>query len=208
MRVGVTGGMGSGKTSLAGLLAARGAQVVDADRLTHQVIERPAVREALKDAFGADLEGADGQLNRRELGHRAFADENTWRRLDQIVRAPLEAELWQQVAHAESVGGQRVVVVDAALLFEWGVQDRFDALVVVVADEATRLRRVAARLQLTKEEARRRLQRQVAPGEQTRQADFVVCNDGSLADLELAADRVWQHLLQARDAGTKRPWRG
>lgn len=208
MRVGVTGGMGSGKTSLAGLLAARGAQVVDADRLTHQVIERPAVREALKAAFGADLEGADGKLNRRELGHRAFADENTWRRLDQIVRTPLEAELWQQVAHAESVGGERVVVVDAALLFEWGVQDRFDALVVVVADEATRLRRVAARLQLTKEEARRRLQRQVAPGEQTRQADFVVCNDGSLADLELAADRVWQQLLQARDAETKRPWRG
>lgn len=187
--------MGSGKSSLARFFAEWGAALVDADRVTHQVLERPAVISGLQKVFGADIVGEDGALNRPEVGRRAFASKQGWQLLNQVVRPPLEMRLWEEIDRALAEGN-RPVVVDAPLLFEWASQERFDAIVVVDADEELRSERVKARSGLTDGEIRQRMAYQMPAAEKKRQADFVIENNGDLVDLERQARELWQVLQQ------------
>ncbi|MFH1571702.1 MAG: dephospho-CoA kinase [Gemmatimonadota bacterium] len=186
--VGITGGIGAGKSTLARLLAERGATVVDADRVGHEIVERPAVRAQLRAAFGSGILDSDGHLNRRELGRRAFADADSLRRLNAIVRPHLEPELWRQVETAAAAGAE-IVVVDAPLILEWQIQERFDALVAVVAGPEQRRRRVQAR-GLEAGEFDRRAPTQASTAAQVAAAHHVVENDGDLTSLATAADRL------------------
>ena len=187
--------MGSGKSTLARLFEKRGAILVDADQIGHEVIERPQIRRELKAAFGDEIEGADGSLNRRELGRRAFADEANRERLNRIVHPPLEVELWKQIDRAAGPDGNNIVVVDAALIFEWGKLDRFDAIVVVFAEEQVQIERVAQRQHLSWSEIQKRLAAQMPVVEKVKQADFVVENNGSVRELQKKAAELWGELV-------------
>lgn len=197
MIVGITGGIGSGKSSLARLLAARGAALVDADRIGHQVLGRPEVRQALVAVFGPRIALADGCIDRRELARRAFASQEGHEQLTRIVRPPLEEALWREIDAAEGPGRERLVVVDAALIFEWGVEKHFALIVAVDAPEELRLRRAAARQGLSQEEIRRRLAWQLPAAEKAARAHLVVENNGSPEELEQAASQLWDRLQRA-----------
>ncbi|MCC7264464.1 MAG: dephospho-CoA kinase [Candidatus Latescibacteria bacterium] len=200
MLIGVTGGIGSGKSTLARLLAQRGAVLIDADRLGHQVLEDRSVVEALVAAFGAAIVGEGGQVLRRELGRLAFGSSEGFARLNRIVRPFLETLLWTEIGRAEGPARDQVVVVDAALIYEWEVAERFDLMVVVDAPEALRCQRAAARQGLSEEEVRRRMAWQLPAAEKVARAEVVVENTGPVAELELKADEIWQHIrtLQAQ----------
>ena len=196
MRVAVTGNIGSGKTTFASMLAALGAVRVDADVLARMVVdESPVLRQRLAEAFGADLLDGDGRLDRRALGRRALADSVSRQRLEELVRPHLEPRIWQALAAAEAEA--RVVVFDAPLLFEWGLEDRFDVVVLVTAAaETADARVVAGRGVSTEEVAERRaaLRRTT----QRQGVDFVVDNDGSLDDLRRAAAQIAAAVQQRR----------
>lgn len=194
MLVGITGGIGSGKSSLARLLAKRGAALVDADHLGHQVLEIPEVIAALVRTFGAAIADSQGKVVRKELGKLAFASQEGFEGLSRIVRPFLETRLWEEVAGAEGPARDRLVVVDAALIFEWGVQSRFDLIVVVDASESLRRQRAAARQGLSEEEVRKRMAWQLPAREKAACADLVVRNEGAMEELEQAADLVWQQI--------------
>lgn len=194
MLVGITGGIGSGKSTLARLLAQRGAALVDADRLGHQVLEMPEVGAALAQAFGAQITDEQGKVRRRELGRRAFASSEGFAQLSQIVRPFLEPLLWQEIARAEGPAGEQLVIVDAALIYEWGVADRFDLLIAVDAPIPLRRQRAAARQGLSEEEVERRMAWQLPGSEKAARADLLVQNAGALADLEKAAEEVWRRI--------------
>lgn len=194
MLVGITGGIGSGKSTLARLLAGRGAVLVDADRLGHQVLELPQVGAALVQAFGGRITGEHGEVRRRELGRLAFASAEGFAQLNQIVRPFLEPLLWQEIARAEGPAGDRLVIVDAALIYEWGVAERFDLMIAVDAPRHLRRRRAAARQGLTEEEVERRMSWQLSAHEKAARADLVVQNAGTLAELEQAAEGVWRRI--------------
>ena len=194
MIIGITGGIGSGKSSLARALEKRGAVLVDADRIGHQVIEGPEVRAALKAAFGEDIADREGRLKRRELGRRAFADPAARERLNRIVHPPLATELWGQVERAAGPAGENIVVVDAALIFEWGELHRYDIIVVVDAAESVRVGRVTRSLGLSEAEVGQRMASQMPVAEKVARADVVVENNGTLPELEECADRLWQQL--------------
>ena len=187
--------MGSGKSSLARLFAEWGAALIDADRLTHQVLERPGVISGLQEAFGVDVVREDGQLDRSEVGRRAFASKRGWQLLNQVVRPPLEKRLWEEVEQMVTAEN-RPVVVDAPLLFEWESQERFDAVVVVDADEALRIERVKERSGLREGEIRQRMAYQISAAEKKKRAGFVVRNNGNWDDLIKKAREVWQVLQQ------------
>jgi dephospho-CoA kinase len=189
--------MGSGKTTLARLLEKRGAILVDADRIGHEIIERPQVRRALESAFGEDILHADGALNRRELGRRAFADEAGRACLNRIVHPSLAEELWKQVDRASGSHKKNIVVVDAALIFEWGELGRFDVIVVVHADEEGRFERVSQRHHLGGKEIRQRLSSQLPVAEKIARADFVVENNGTVRELEEKAAELWDRLVES-----------
>ena len=187
--------MGSGKSSLAQLFAEWGAALVDADKLTHQVLQRPEVMAGLQEAFGDDVVGRDGRLDRPEVGRRAFASQRGWRLLNQVVRPPLEKRFWEEVERLQAAEN-RMVVVDAPLLFEWESRERFDVIVVVDADEGLRIERVKVRSGLTDAEIRQRMAYQMPAAEKKRQADFVVYNNGDPGDLQRQAKKLWLVLRQ------------
>lgn len=198
MLVGITGQMGAGKSTLARLLEERGARVIDADQIGHEVLTQPSVKKALAQAFGEEVVGDDGRVDRRTLARCAFADPEAVSRLNRIVGMPLNRELWRRVQRDRG-GGERTVVVDAALLIEWGMHERFDAIVVVTtADDETVLERLERSRGLTRSEIARRLEAQSTVAEKLAVADFVVHNDGDLESLVKHAEDLWRELERLR----------
>lgn len=197
--VGVTGGIGSGKSTFARLLERLGGTLVDADRVGHQVLLVPEVAAALIEVFGPQIADEQGQIVRRELGRCAFATAAGYAQLNRIVRPALEAQLWEEVDRQCAATGDGVVIVDAALIYEWDVQDRFDLIVAVDAPEPLRCRRAAARQGLSEAEVLRRMDWQLPAQEKVGRADIVVHNDGFLEDLAARSELVWRRIsAQAR----------
>ena len=197
MLVGITGGIGSGKSAFSGLLVDRGALGVDADLVAREVADDPAVIQQLKEAFGEDLLDNEGKLDRRELGRRAFVSDQGGQRLEEIMRPPLAHAIWRKLERALHSAGSGVVVFDASLIYEWGSEARFDRVVVVDADEEIRVSRALARGGLQEAEIRERMARQMDPLEKKARADYVVDNNGSLGDLAVQANRLWGELTLA-----------
>jgi len=194
MLVGITGGIGSGKSSFAQMLADRGGIRIDADQVAREVAEYPVVVLQLQEVFGADVLNGEDRLDRRELGRRAFVSEETSQRLEQIMRPPLAQAIWQKLKQASQVPENSLVLLDASLIYEWGSQARFDRIVVVDADEDKRVARAIARGGLREEEIRKRMARQMDPAEKRQRADYVVYNNGDLTDLLACAEVVWREL--------------
>lgn len=191
LRIAITGGMGAGKSLLAGWLRAAGLEVLDADEIGREVVEENAglLRE-LADAFGAEILDAAGRLDRAGLGRRAFASAGTRERLEALVFPYLDTRLSKRLEAARGPA----VFVDAALVFEWGMAGRFDEVWTVTAPPGTRLARAARRLGLTSAEGAARLARQLPQEEKVRRAHRVLDNEGPSLRLWEQADRELQRL--------------
>src|SRR5512143_4343152 len=144
LRVGVTGSIGTGKSTVAAMLAARGAWVVDADRIGHALQEPgTACHRQIVEAFGAEILDANGGIDRRRLGARVFADPEARRRLEAIMHPAIWEACQREVCRAEAAGAP-FGVVDAPLILETGQRHRFDVIVVVAAPEEVQMQRLAA----------------------------------------------------------------
>lgn len=190
--IGLTGAVGAGKSTVSAELALAGALVIDVDRMGHDVLAEPDVRDAVVRELGPDVTGADGALDRRALAARVFVDRSALARLEAIVH-PAVAQRLRTALDAARSSAARAVVVDCALLFEGGLAPLCDATVVVETDEALRLRRVAASRGWTEDETRRRESAQLPASEKAARADRVLRNDGTPDELRA---RV-RHLLDA-----------
>lgn len=211
LRVGLTGGIGSGKSTVGQLLAEHGAVVIDSDVLARDAVapETSGLADVVV-AFGPDVLSDDGALDRPAMAARVFSDPEARRRLERIVHPRVRA----RAAEIErSAGPDSIVVHDIPLLVETGRRGDFDVVVVVDVSPEAQLARLKAR-GLTEDEARARIAAQAERGERLAVADVVVPNDGSLEDLRGAVDRLWSRLLaRARTvergrAGDEPPARG
>jgi dephospho-CoA kinase len=185
--VGLTGGLGAGKTSVARGLAQSGARIVDADRLGHQVLEDPRVRAELAEAFGKDVLGADGRVHKDELGRRAFADAPSLARLNAISHPRLLTLLRAALQGFAAAGVRGLVVLEAALLVEWDLGAWCDEVVVVTAPRELRAARAGQARGLSPAEVEARLSAQLPEDIRVGYADRVLVNDGSL---DVLAERV------------------
>jgi dephospho-CoA kinase len=192
--VGLTGGIGAGKSVVAGRLAELGAVVIDSDRLAREVVEpgTDGLREVVEE-FGREVLGPDGALDRPALGRLVFGDDAARRRLEAIVHPRVRARSAELIAAAPP---DAVVVNDIPLLVESGIGAGFDLVVVVLAGEETRLRRLAGARGMTVEEARARMAAQATDEQRRAAADVVLDNDGSREDLLAAVDRLWYERLR------------
>ena len=194
--VGLTGGIGSGKSAVAARLAAHGAVVIDADRLAREVVA--AGTEGLADvvaAFGPDVLASDGGLDRPALAGRVFGDDAARRRLEAIVHPRVRARTAELVAAAPP---DAIVVNDVPLLVEAGLAAAYEVVVVVLADEATRVARLVRDRGMAEEEAYARIRAQATDEQRRAVADMVITNDGSLDDLAARVDEVWAELVGRR----------
>ena len=207
MWIAVTGNIGSGKSTLARMLEQRGAQRVDADVLSRQMVEESVpLRRELAEAFGVDILNEDGQLNRRELAIRALANRSGWQRIESIVRPHLEPVLLAHLSGAESAASDMggVVVLDAPLVFEWGIEDWFERVFLVVADPVAATKRITESRQISLAEIHQRQAAQLSATEHWTDRSTVceiVDNNGSLNDLRTMADEIWSTLVSPRTAG-------
>lgn len=192
MRVGLTGGVGSGKSTVAALLAEHGAVIIDADAIAREVVEpgTPGF-DAVVARFGADVVGSDGRLDRPRLASIVFADEAALADLNGIVH-PLIGQRTAELMAAAPDGA--VVVYDVPLLVENDLAAGFDVVVVVEAGLETRLERLEAR-GLPEADARARIAAQATDEQRRAVADEVVVNDGTREDLAAAVGAVWARLV-------------
>ena len=180
MRVlGLTGGIGSGKSTVSQMFAEYGAEVVDADQIAREVVApgQPAL-QAIKEAFGAAVIRPDGRLDRTRLGGLIFRDPASRARLNTITHPRIQERLQQEVEVRRPRDG--ILILDIPLLYETGRGDMVEAVIVVWVDRVTQLRRLIDRAGLTANEAAQRLAAQMSLDEKRSRADYVIDNTGSL----------------------------
>ncbi|MCS6929919.1 MAG: dephospho-CoA kinase [Saprospiraceae bacterium] len=178
LRVGITGGIGSGKTTVCRLFAALGIPVYDADYWAKWLVEHdPHVREAVRTLLGDEAYDAEGRYNRSYVAQRVFSDPHLLHALNTIVHPAVERHSgnWHEQQRAS---GCPYTLKEAALLVESGNYRSLDALVVVTAPEAVRIQRVMQRDGLSEDAVRARMQRQMSDVEKIALADYVIVNDG------------------------------
>jgi dephospho-CoA kinase len=194
-RVGLTGGIGSGKSTVAALLAEHGAVVVEADRLAREVLASgtPGLARVVR-RFGSDVLARDGALDRAALAARVFDDDSARADLNEIVH-PLVAARSEELMRA---AGDAIVVYDVPLLVETGRQREFDVVVSVVAPLQARLARLAQR-GLPAEQARSRIAAQASDAERAAASWATLDNDATPAELAERVDALWRRILAERD---------
>lgn len=192
-RVGLTGGIASGKTTAADTLASLGAALIDTDVIAREVVEpgQPALTE-IRDAFGDEVFAADGRLDRRELRKRIFDDDGARQRLEAILHPRIRSETLRQASAAE--GPYQVIVVP--LLTTSELAAAMDRILVIDCDEATQIERLLARDAETEAQARRILAAQASREERLAIADDVVTNDGSLEELVAKLRQLHKRYLE------------
>jgi len=188
LRIGLTGGIGSGKSTVSRLLEQRGAVIVDADAIAREVVApgTPGLA-AVTEAFGDGVVAPDGSLDRPALAAVVFADPEARKRLDAIVHPLVRARATEVAAAAPA---DAVVVNDVPLLVETGQAGSYDLVLVVEADPATRVARLVQR-GLTAEDARARMAAQATDEQRRAVADVVLDNSGTPEELEAQVDRFW-----------------
>lgn len=202
LRVGLTGGIGSGKSAVSALLAERGAVIIDADRIARAVVAAgtPGLR-AVVAAFGPQVLRPDGELDREAVGRIVFADPEQLARLNAIVH-PLVGERTAAETAAAEASGARIAVYDVPLLVENGLQDLYDAVVVVAAQPETQVARLTGQRGMAEADARSRIANQASREDRLAVADRVIDNSGSLDDLRHQVDEVWAWLTSLPQPGT------
>lgn len=197
LTVGLTGGIGSGKSEVARRLAGRGAVVVDSDAIAREVVEPGTVGlERVVAEFGTGVVAADGSLDRPALARIVFDDDAARARLNAIVHPLVGEEVLRRMAAAAERDPDAVVVNDVPLLVEGGMSDRYDVVVVVDADPEVALRRLVDLRGMTEADARARIAAQAGREERLAAADHVITNHGDLAELDAAVDQLWAALAE------------
>lgn len=193
-RIGLTGGIGSGKSTVASMLASRGAVLIDADAIARELVEpgEPAL-EALVDEFGSSILQPDGSLSRATLASIAFRDPGATERLNAIMHPRIAEESRRRMDEAPD---DSVVVYDMPLLVETGQQSLVDVVVVVDAPEDVQIERAVGMRGLEEQDVRRRIALQASREERRSVADVVIDNSGSRDETEEQVDRLWRHLRE------------
>ncbi len=194
--IGLTGGIGSGKSTVARMLERRGAKLLSADAVGHEVYEpgRPAWQEIV-DAFGREVVGADGKIDRKKLGPIVFSDPEQLRRLNAVTH-PRMKELMREKLEGERVSGARIAVLEAALLFDAGWDDLTDEVWVTVAPPEVAAARTAERSGISVEEALSRIRAQMSNEERISRSQVVIDTDRALERTEEQVSGEWERLQE------------
>lgn len=190
--LGITGGTGSGKSTVCSYLEKKGAYIIDADLVAREIVEkgRPALCE-IKEAFGEDILFEDGSLDRKKLGRIVFASAQKLNILNEITHKYIIAEIKKRAQKEVA----RIAVIDAALLFETELYKLCNKTIAVTADKEERKSRIVRRDSLEEETAKNRIASQMENSYYEKNADFIIVNDGTLDELKLKIDKILKELL-------------
>jgi dephospho-CoA kinase len=195
--VGLTGGIGSGKSSAARIFIKLGARLVDSDVLARTVVEpgRPALAK-IRERFGGGVINADGTLSREKLRDIVFHDARALTDLNAIVHPAVYEQMAREIADYRKNPGGTILMLDIPLLYESGGEKIVDTVVAVWVDRETQIRRLTARDGFSREDAVNRIEKLMDLDEKKRRADFVIDNTGTFEDLERRVGEVYEKLVE------------
>jgi dephospho-CoA kinase len=206
LHVGLTGGIGTGKSTIAAMFAKRGAYVLDYDELSHYVVEpeKPAWRDIV-DFFGPSILREDRTINRPRLGEIVFADADKRRQLQSFIYPRLGEEYARRIQEITQKDPNAIIMADVPLLIETGMKSMFEKIILVYATREQQLGRMTARNGFDLESATKRLNAQMPIEEKLQYADYVVHNTGSLAAAEEQVEGIWNELVSLSRQKTGTP---
>jgi dephospho-CoA kinase len=188
--LGLTGNIACGKSTVCAMLTDLGAEVIDADRVVHDVLRLPTIVRAVAERFGGDVLAPDGQIDRRKLGAIAFADPQAMADLESILYPDTLRRIDELVAASDAP----IVVVDAIKLYEAGIAAKCDQVWVVVCPTEQQVRRLVSTRGMSEEEAWLRIHAQAPQEEKVARADVVIDNSGDLAETRRQVERAYARL--------------
>ncbi len=195
LRVGLTGGIASGKSSVARLLEQKGAKFVESDRLAHQLLKKgtPTWKKIVH-AFGEEILDTSKSIDRKKLAKVVFSQPKKLRHLEQILHPPVIAEIQKWLAGCQKEKRVAVAVVEIPLLFEKKLERLFDRVVAVSAPRKEQIARLAQKGFHSRKEILARMKSQMSQSEKAKRADFVVRNSGDKKELKKKVDFLWEEL--------------
>ena len=201
LKIGLTGGIATGKSFVLSVLRELGCEVMDADQTAREVVEpgQPAFEEIFAH-FGSEVVGADGRLDRPKLGAIVFNDPAQREKLNSIVHPKVFEAQARWMAEVEARNPQAVVIIDAALMIETGSYRRFDKVVVVYCEPELQLQRLMARNNMTQEEATARISSQMPSAEKLKFADFSINTSQGFEDTRLQTVALYEQLRKLKSA--------
>lgn len=192
MNLGLTGGIATGKSTVADMLVRRGAILIDADQIAREIVQPNSdVLNQIQERFGKNVILQDGSMNRKKLSELIFADPVAREDLEAILHPLIRRRMWERLVMAESLHPETLVVVDVPLLYESNLQNNFQEVMVVYVPENIQVERLILRDHLSRDEAKLRLQAQMPIEQKKLLADIVIDNQGSLSDTESQIERFW-----------------
>ena len=198
MIIGLTGGIASGKSTVAQALGDRGAYIIDADKLGHTAyLAGSGAFDQVVAAFGSDVVAADGEIDRRKLGGKVFGNEAALKQLTDIVWPAIRAMAEKEIANAQRTAPERIVVLEAAVLIEADWLDLADQIWVTVVEPAVAIERACARDNLSADAVQTRLDAQLSNDERRSYADHVIDNSSDQAHLFAQVESLWAHAASA-----------
>jgi dephospho-CoA kinase len=202
-KVAVTGGAGSGKSSVCNRLKELGITIISSDTLAREAVARGATaHEKILNYFGEKVVLSDGKLNRQMLRRIIVNDDTARRSLERFIHPEISKLMQRKMAQAEQ-NGDRVVAVEVPLLFELGMEKQFDLVIVVSADPELRVKRLMDRDKVSREDAEELLNVQMPDQEKVKRGGFVLSNNGSTEQLISSVDRFYEKFLKNTEKGSK-----
>jgi len=194
--VAVTGGIGSGQSTVCKRLGELGCRIIDLDKKAKQIIQKDAtLQRELKKAFGKEIFAKDGTLNRKLLGRLAFSHDSKTMELNKLVHPRMVADVVEEMETARFSEKYPLVIIDAALIYEISIEQMFDAVIVVYASKDNRVRRVMKRDDLKRSEILARIRRQIPLEDKKKWADHVIENNSTIEELYKQTNEIFNSLV-------------
>ncbi len=198
MIVGLTGGIVGGKSTVASMFKDLGAKIVDADKLGHSVIlpHRPAWKKIIR-LFGKDILRNDLTIDRGRLGKIVFTNQTLLKKLNEITHPEMIKLIKKEInlARNKTHNQEKILIIDAALIYEAKIDRLMDKIIVVYIDEDEQIKRIIKRNNLSKEEALQRIKSQMPMKEKVKMADYMVDNSNSLDETKKQVEKIWKKLV-------------
>ena len=195
IRVGLTGGIASGKSTVCDMLREKGCQIIDADKVAHELIRRgrccydPVVKK-----FGCDVLDSAGEIDRKKLGAVVFEDKTKLEILNSILHPEVKRSILSNLTEFEKANPNPRFIVEASMLIESGFHKSFQRLILVTCAPEQQIERLTARNGLSSEQARQRIALQMSISEKVRFADHVIDNSGTLEETEMQVNQLFRNL--------------